>query len=221
MIYKKPVLIFGNNATARLVAWMIERDGGHVAAFTVNEQYIQGETFYNKPLIPFETIETLYSPSEYIFYAALGATRMNDLRLEIMQKATLKGYSLESVISLKAQVQEAFIPPRHCRIGDGAIIQPFTQIGDNTVIAGNAFIGHDTIVGNNSFIAAGTVIGGNVKIGNNCFIGTGAVVRSKIVLGDRTVVGAGVTLLESSEAGSVYMNTGAQKMPFNSDSIQF
>jgi sugar O-acyltransferase (sialic acid O-acetyltransferase NeuD family) len=217
----KPIVIFGNAETARLVAWQFQKEGFEVAAFTVNEKYLNGSTFYDRPQVPFEQLTEQYPPEEFDFYAALGAMNMNTFRYEIYSQAMQMGYETRSLVSSKATIFEEFAIPKHCRIGDGSIIQPFVQLGDNTVVAGGVIICHDTVVGDNTFIAAGAVIGGGVTIHKNCFIGTGAVVRSKLVLGEKTIVGAGVTLLESTLPGSVYMNTSAQKLPISSDSITF
>jgi sugar O-acyltransferase (sialic acid O-acetyltransferase NeuD family) len=219
--WHKPVVIFGNVGRAKLVAWQFQNEGFEVAAFTVNKKYITGPTFYDKPQIPFEQLTELYPPEEFDFYAAIGAMHMNTLRYDIFSQAINMGYQTSSLVSSKAIVFEGFSIPKHCIIGDGSIIQPFVQLGDNTVVAGGVLISHDTVVGENTFIAAGAVIGGGVTIQKNCFIGTGAVVRSKLVLGEKTIVGAGVTLLESTLPGSVYMNTSAQKLPISSDSITF
>jgi sugar O-acyltransferase (sialic acid O-acetyltransferase NeuD family) len=217
----KPVLIFGNAQTARMVAWLFQRDGFKVAAFTVHKKYLNGSTFYDRPQVPFEDLPELYPPDEFDFYAAVGAMKMNAFRYEIFLQATHMGYTPRSFVSSKANVFEGLQIPKHCRIGDGSLIQPFVHLGDNTVLAGGVLISHDTVIGDNTFIAAGAVIGGGVTIHKNCFIGTGAVVRSKLEIGERTVVGAGVTLLESTQPGSVYMNTGAQKLPISSDFITF
>jgi sugar O-acyltransferase (sialic acid O-acetyltransferase NeuD family) len=221
ILKKKQLVIFGNSPTAKLASWYFERNNFEVASFTVNQDYIVEPVFCNKPLIPFEDLVDRVSPYNHGFYAAIGATQMNDLRTKIYNIALEMGFEMQSLVSPKAVIFEGFNVPSHCRIGDGAIIQPFVTLGNNTVIGGGSIVGHDTIIGNNTFVAGGAIIGGEVTIGENCFIGTGAVIKSKVVLGDRTVVGAGVTLLESTSSSSVYMNSSTQKMPFTSDKIKF
>ncbi len=60
------VVIFGNTKTAELALYYLQHDSDHeVVAFTVERDYIKEPTFHGLPLVPFETVEEIYSPKEF------------------------------------------------------------------------------------------------------------------------------------------------------------
>ena len=69
---KKKVVVFGVLDTAELAHWYLENDSPYeVAAFTVNSAYLKETSFKGLPVVPFEEIETHFSPSDYSFFAPM------------------------------------------------------------------------------------------------------------------------------------------------------
>ena len=72
--------------------------------FTVEKDYIDSNTFQNRPLIPFEDIEIKFPPEKFKMFIALGYKELNQLRARIYKDAEKRGYELISYISSKAFV---------------------------------------------------------------------------------------------------------------------
>ena len=77
------VVVFGNTLTAELALYYLQTDSPHeVVAFTVEQEFIEEPTFHDLPVVPFETVEKLYPPSEYHFFAPLTEKNMNQVEEE-------------------------------------------------------------------------------------------------------------------------------------------
>ena len=72
------VIIFGNSDSAELAHYYLTNDSNYeVVAFTVNQEYLTEDTFHNLPVVPFENLESIYFPSEYLFFAPMTGVKMN------------------------------------------------------------------------------------------------------------------------------------------------
>jgi sugar O-acyltransferase (sialic acid O-acetyltransferase NeuD family) len=203
------------------MAYHVMREGIPLVAFTVDKEYITEDYLYDLPVLPFETIEKEFSADDHQMFIAVGPAKLNQLRSERCLDAEKLGYLLFSYVSRSAIVWDGLQVMQNCKIGERTICQPYSRIGKNVLIGSGCIIGHDTTVDDNCFIASGVMVGGNVTIGRNCFLGTGSVIRNDVSIADHCVIGAGVTLLESTTASSVYINTSAQKMPVTSDQVRY
>lgn len=75
------VVIFGVLDTAELAHFYLTHDSDHeVVAFTVNQEYLKETEFKGLPIVPFEEVETFYSPSEFKFFAPMTGRKMNKNR---------------------------------------------------------------------------------------------------------------------------------------------
>ena len=62
----RPLVIFGSAEIARLARFYFEADGGRkVAAFTIDDAYIDSDTVEDLPLVPFSKATEAYPPDRY------------------------------------------------------------------------------------------------------------------------------------------------------------
>jgi NDP-sugar pyrophosphorylase family protein len=97
--------------------------------------------FKGLPVVPFEKLEKIYSPSEYLFFAPITGTKMNNNRKRIYEEGKKKGYTYISYISSKATICGNKIG-ENCFILEDNTLQPFTEIGNNVVMWSGNHIGH-------------------------------------------------------------------------------
>ena len=73
------VVIFGTRDFAQLAHFYLLHDSPYeVVAFSVSAAYMADESsFEGLPLVPFETVETVYPPGEFAFFVPMSPTRMN------------------------------------------------------------------------------------------------------------------------------------------------
>ena len=205
---KNPLIIFGNGSMAHAAGqYIFQHNLREISAYTVDVKFIDSTSFQEKPLVPFDTIETLYSPENYDMMIPLGYWEMNRLRENRLNEAKLKGYQIASYISPHCVVANDVQINENTLIYELAIIRGDTSLGTNVIVNAGANIGHHCVIGAHSFIAAGVVTGGNVNIGDHCVIGLGAILRDGVSIASGSFIGAGsVVTLDISESGLYYGN---------------
>lgn len=209
---KKKIIIFGSGDIAQLAHFYFSTESEYeVAAFTVDEQYIQEPKFCGLPVIPFEKITEEYPPEKYGFFVALSYSKLNSVRKEKFLAAKALNYKLVSFISPRATILNQKQIGENCFILEDNTIQPFVSIGSNVTLWSGNHIGHHSTIKDHSFIASHVVVSGGVTIGEQCFIGVNATLRDHIKVGDKCVIGAGALLLGDAEPEGVYVGTSTER----------
>ncbi|MFH2139922.1 MAG: acetyltransferase [Pseudomonadota bacterium] len=209
---KKPLIIFGSADQAQLAHYFFSTDSNYeVAAFTVNESFINKNEFCGLPVVSFETVAERYSPDTYEFFVALGYSKINQIRKEKFLEAKAMGYRLASYVSSRATMLNDGKLGENCFILEDNTVQPFVSIGDNVTLWSGNHIGHHSIINDHCFIASHVVVSGGVEIGEQCFIGVNATLRDHIKIGDRCVIGAGALILADADAEGVYIGQATER----------
>lgn len=213
------IIVFGNGQNAALAMATLGQEGAYeVTAFTVDWEYLSEDRFLNLPVVPFEQLESLYSPEEYKLFIAISFRRVNRLRAEKYVQAKAKGYTLISHVSSRANIPEGLQTGDNCLIG-ACNIAPFAQIASNIIIANGCVIGHHTIIQDHCYLAPGAVISGSVTMEPYCFIGAGAVIRDRLRIREASVIGAGAVILEDTVEKGVYLAKTAERLSLTSDQL--
>jgi sugar O-acyltransferase (sialic acid O-acetyltransferase NeuD family) len=215
------LVIFGAGDIARLAHYYFTRDSEHeVAAFTVDEQYRNSDTFLDLPLLSFEEVLGSYSPEEYKMFVALSYARMNKLRAEKYHQAKENGYELVSYVSSRCSLLTDYPIGDNCFILEDNTIQPFVKIGNNVTLWSGNHIGHDSVIEDHCFLASQIVVSGHVRIRNNCFIGVNATLRNSITIASETLIGAGAIVMSDTVERGVYLPRRAELFAKKSDEIE-
>ena len=209
---KKPLIIFGAGDIAQLAHSYFTNDSKYdVAAFTVDEKFINESEFCGFPVISFEKITANYPPEKYDMFVALSYSKLNALRREKFIAAKEKGYLLASYISSKATILNDDKIGENCFILEDNTVQPFVTIGDNVTLWSGNHIGHHSTIEDHVFIASHVVVSGNVTIEESCFIGVNATLRDGITIGSQCVLGAGTLILSECEPKGVYIGNATER----------
>jgi sugar O-acyltransferase (sialic acid O-acetyltransferase NeuD family) len=209
----KRLIIIGNTSNARLAYHYFKTDSKYeVVAFSVDQKYIEEETFCGLPIISFEKIEKEYTPSNYDAFVAIGYNDMNRVRELMYQKTKDKGYHLPNYISSKCSFLTNEPLGDNNLILEDNTIQPFVKIGSNNVFWSGNHIGHDAKIMDHCFISSHVVISGFTIIENNCFLGVNSTFRDGIKIAPYTLIGAGTTIMSSTEEKGVYLAPKPFKM---------
>ena len=159
------LVIFGAGDIARLAHYYFTRDSEHeVAAFTVDEQYRQGDTFLDLPLVAFESVVETYPPGDYKMFVALSYAGMNKLRAKKYSQAKHCGYELVSYVSSRCSFLTDYPVGDNGFILEDNTIQPFVKIGNNVTLWSGNHIGHDAVIEDHCFLASHIVVSGYVRI---------------------------------------------------------
>lgn len=208
----KKLVIFGAGDIAQLAHFYFQHDGGReVAAFTVDDAYVEGPTFCDLPVIPFSALSRLYPPAEFDLFVALSYAKLNAVRCEKYLACKALGYTLASYVSPRATCFPTVSHGENCFILEDNTLQPFVKIGANVTLWSGNHIGHHSTIGDHCFLASHIVVSGGVSIGDFCFIGVNATLRDHISIGQKTVIGAGALILADVEPEGVYIGAASER----------
>ncbi len=215
------VIVFGNSAFAEYIYFLLTHDSAYkVAAFTVDSKYMQEDNLFGLPIVPFETVECVFPPSEYRMSVSISFQRVNRLREEKYREAKTKGYQLINYLSSRATSFPGLVTGDNCIIMENAVIGPLAQIGNNVTVASSAIVGHHTVLKDHCFIAPGAVVLGGAIVEEYSFIGANATVKEEVTIARDSLIGSGVTITRNTREKEVYLNPPAVLHPKRSDELR-
>ena len=215
------IIIFGNGVFAEHIYYLLTHDNAfEVVAFTVDAKYIQDDRLFGLPVVPFETVDARFPPSEHKMTVAVSFQRINRLREEKYGQAKAKGYQLVTFCSPRATTYPNLVTGDNCIILENAIIGPYVVIGNNVIVASGAIIGHHVVLKDHCFISPGAVVLGGVTIEEYCLIGANATIKEEITVARESLVGSGVSITRNTLEKGVYLNPPAELYPKRSDELR-
>ena len=215
------IIIFGNSVFAEHIYFLLTHDSPFdVVAFTVDRKYMKYDSFCGLPVVPFETIESVYPPFQFKMAVSLGFQRVNRLREEKYLHAKTKGYQLVSYFSSKATMYPGLAAGENCIILENSIIAPYVEIGNDVIVASGAIIGHHAILKDHCFISPGAVILGGVTVGEYSLVGANATVKEEVVIARECLIGSGVSITRNTQERGVYLNPPAELYSRRSDELR-
>lgn len=213
----KKLVIYGTGLIAEVAEFYFRTDSDYgVTAFTNASQFISGERFLGRPIVPFEEVEKLYSPTEYHIFIAIGYVKTNKIRQGRYEEAKSKGYACATYISSRAAYYGTPVGD-NCFILENNVIQPMVTIGNDVTLWSGNHIGHHSTIRNHCFISSHVVVSGRCEIGENCFLGVNATLRDNVKLGRFVVVGSGAAVMSSCEERTVVKSPDSERMIIKRD----
>ena len=214
------VVLFGNKSEACTAYHDLKHFSDHeIAGFTVDREYIDQDTLFDLPVVPFDDVVSVFPCDEHTMLIAVGYVRGNTLRAQRYSQAKDWGYGLINFISPKAIIYPGLEIGSNCRISHNSVIFQDVRIGDDVSIGAGCLIGHDVVIGNHCFLGSGVGVSGGVTVGSYSFFGTNATIRNRIAIGSRCVVGAGALVLEDLEDETVCLGRAADILPISSSEL--
>jgi UDP-perosamine 4-acetyltransferase len=89
----------------------------------------------------------------------------------------------------------------------GAVIQPGSTLGENSIVNTRASVDHDARIGAHVHIAPGAILCGNVTVGDGAFVAAGATVVQGITIGAAATVAAGTTVVRDLAPGHLVVGS--------------
>ncbi|MGH1403793.1 MAG: acetyltransferase [Alphaproteobacteria bacterium] len=204
----KPLIIFGTAEIASLAKFYFTHDSDYeVAAFTVDDEYVEADSFEGLPVIPFSEARQKYAPDEYDMHVALSYMKLNQLREAKYNQVKEAGYTLANYISSKASVWPDLKTGDNCFILEDQTIQPTVVIGNNVMLWSGNHIGHGSVIGDHTYFASHVVVSGHCQIGKRCFFGVNATLRDFLKIGDDVFVAMDASVTKDLKDGSVVLGS--------------
>lgn len=196
----KKLILVGDRVFAEIAHEYFTHDSDYeVVAFSVESEYLSGDTFRDLPLVPFESLEEVYDPAEHSVHVAITYLNFNRVRARLAAEASAKGFQLASYVSSRAFVWRNVELGEHCFIFEDNTVQPFVSVGSNVVLWSGNHIGHHSTIRDNCFISSHVVISGGVTVGENTFIGVNSTLVNDIEVGSDCWIGPAVTVTRDVE----------------------
>jgi len=213
---KHKLIIVGDSAFAEIAYEYFTHDSEfEVVAFSVEQEYLKRDELFGVPIVPFETLEENFAPTEHHFYTAMVYTQGNKLRERLYLAAKEKGFKAASYISSQAFVWRNVEVGEHCFIFENNVVQPFVKIGDDVVLWSGNHIGHHSTIKSHCFISSHVVVSCFCQVGEKCFMGVNSTVGNNINIGDNCVVGAGAIIVGDVEDNQTVVGLWKKKPPTN------
>lgn len=207
---KEKLVIVGAGEFGEIAYQYFTHDSPYeVVAFSAENNYIERKDVFGLPVVPFETLETLYPPQNHKIFVAVTYTQLNRVRTRLYQTAKLKGFTCVSYVSSKAFIWRNVIIGENCFIFENNVLQYYVQLGNNIIMWSGNHIGHRTQIEDNCYIASHVVISGYCKIGRSSFLGVNCSLNDRITISEDCVVGNGAVVIRDTEAGKVYVGNPA------------
>mgnify|MGYP002628218751 CR=1 FL=1 len=206
----RPLIIFGSAEIAELAKFYFDNDSDYqVVAFTVDDNFMEGDTFQGLPIIPFSDVKSRYSPASHDMHVALSYNKLNRLRHEKYLQAKTNGYCLASYVCSKSVTWSDLEIGDNCFILENQTIQPTVKIGNNVMIWSGNHLGHGTTIGDHSYIASHVVISGHCQIGERCFLGVNSTIKDFTNLGNECFVAMNAAVTKHMPDGAVALSPPA------------
>lgn len=196
----KKLVIIGAGETAKLAYEYFTHDSNYsVCAFAVDNEFKNGDSFYDLPLVSLANVINNYPKEDYEIFVALVGDNKNDIRATICQQFKDCGYKLASYISSKASVWHNVEIGDNCFIMENNVLQPFSKIGNNVIMFAGSCLSHSSIIEDNCYISPNVTICGFVKIGKNTFIGANAIIRDNVNVGNYNFICMGSIVIANTK----------------------
>ncbi len=205
---KKKLIIFGNAETAEIAYFYFKEYSNYeIAFFSIDQEFIKENKFCNKPIVPFQDIETKYTPEEYDFHVALSYQKLNKLREKKFFEVKNKNYKLASYVSENSHINlKKIYLGENCFILENQTIQNNVRIGNNVMIWSSNHIGHNSEIGDHTYISSHVVISGHCKIGSRCFFGVNSSVADFCSIEDDCFIGMSSSINKNLKKSSTAIN---------------
>jgi len=147
------------------------------------------------PILGPEKVILDHDPSEILLVNGLGGVGDTSSRRRVFQSFSARGYSFAGVVHPKAIISSTVLLSEGIQVMAGAVLNPGTTVGDNSIINTSASVDHDCRIGAHVHIAPGVTLSGTVTVGEGAHVGTAATVIQGVTIGARAIVGAGAVVL--------------------------
>lgn len=215
MNQRKSIIVMGGSGVGMIAASIIDKNNQQELLGFINDVLPVGTNIGKFKTVPIigttsDINHFLEDKNTFIFNGFIGMTEEK----EVYEKIKALNIPREKFINIIDH--SAIIPSGFCKIGNGVMMAPLSQlsadttISDQCVLLPNSFVGHDSFLEENVSLATNSVVGANVHIGKGCHVGSNATIREKISIGQFSLVGMGAVVLQDIPPNSIVVGNPAR-----------
>lgn len=194
-----PIVVLGGGGHAKVLIEALLLQHGEVLGYTsLNDG---GKTVLGIPRLGDDEAMLEYGPDKLRLVNGVGSIASTSSRKRLFEQFQKRGYRFESVIHPSAVMASDTWLEEGVQIMAGAVVQPGSRVGANTILNTGVMVDHDCDIGSHVHIAPGAVLSGGVRVENEAHVGTGAVVIQGLTIGAGSIIGAGAVVLQNVSPG--------------------
>jgi UDP-perosamine 4-acetyltransferase len=180
----------GTGGHAKVIADALNLSKVEILGFVTPSLNV-GLEFCGKKILGNDLSISQYSVDKVEIVNGVGSLPRQDLRWELAEKIRKLGYRFATVVHPSAVIASDVNLDEGVQIMAGAVIQPKTKIGKDSIINTGVLIDHDCRISENCHIAPGVICSGGVTIGKGTHVGSGTVVTEYRSIKGNCIVAAG------------------------------
>lgn len=209
---RERLILIGTGAFAQVAYEYFTQDSPYeVVAFAVEKRFIDESRLFGLPVVPFEELPQHFAPETHHFFVAITYFGLNKVRARLYEVARGHGYAAASFVSPQAFVWKNAKLGEHCFVFEGAVIQPFVNVGDDVIFWSGCFIGHHSTIGSHCFVAAHSAVNGTVSVGEYSFLGANCTIANHVSVAENCIVSAGSHVMSDVDKDQVILGTWRKK----------
>lgn len=207
----RPALILGSGGHAAVVLAALQATTAAIAGLLDSDPLRHGAKVLGIDVLGGDEFAESGNPSEFVLVNGIGGVSNTDQRRGVFEKFTALGFQFPAIVHPSAIGANVAQLGNGVQVMAGAVLQPHTRIGDNSVVNTGALVDHDCTLGDHVHIAPGVTLSGGVSVGSRTMIGAGATVIQNVVVGEGAFVAAGATVVSDVDAGTRVGGTPSTK----------
>ncbi len=210
----KPVIVLGAGGHAKVVAEALIQSGHEILGF-VTPDLEPGTVLFGHSVLGDDDVINEFSPDNVMLANGVGALPYQNLRWRLASKMRKQRYKFLTIIHPLAIIASDVVLNEGVQVMAGSVVQPGTQIGQDSIINTGVLLDHDCSIGRNCHLAPGVACSGGVHVGKDSHLGTGTIVIQNISIGENSIVAAGSVIYKNVLRDVVFMQTHQSKLEKN------
>lgn len=204
------LIIIGAGGHAKVLIEALLASSAVIKGIVDSNPMLAGSCILGVPVLGGDDVVVEFTPAQIQLVNGVGSIGLPNLRQRLYERFKILGYDFSTVIHPSAVVTSDVILGEGSQVMAGAVIQPGSHIGCNTIINTRASVDHDCIIGDHVHISPGVTLSGGVDIGAGSHIGTGATLIQGISIGCGCLVAAGAVVVKDITDGEMVRGVPAR-----------
>lgn len=206
-----PVIILGAGGHAKVLIEALLASSAVIKGIVDSNPTLVGSRLLGVPVLGGDDVVDEFTPSQIRLVNGVGSIGLPLKRQQVFEKLKAMGYDFATVIHPSAVIASDVVLSEGAQLMAGAVIQPGTHIGCNTIINTRASVDHDCIIGDHVHISPGVTLSGGVSVETGSHIGTGATVIQGISINNGCLVAAGAVVVKNISGGVMVRGVPARE----------
>ena len=206
-----PVFIVGGGGHTKVLINVLRLRSMKILGITETDSTRIGTDVLGISVLGNDDVLSGYAPESLLLVNGVGSIHLPKARMAVFEKFKEKGFTFATVIHPAAVVAADVVLGEGAQIMAGAVIQPGSRIGMNTIVNTNVSVDHDCLIGNHVHLSPGVTLSGGVHIGDVVHLGTGATVIQGVTIGRNSLVGAGSVVVTDVPENAEFVGVPARK----------